>query len=209
MNQERRGREAAAFRDVRAVGFRASGFRPCAKDCLPRDPAGWKEPRRDPIPAVDLTPVGALEGRPGSPPGRRSHDARLLRPAVDLGADNVPRQRCEELRAARRQSPARDRRPRKRTARRAAAKRPGHACVRVRAVLPVGYAQRRARRCAGESNGACEESTSRDEESDLRTHALRVLSLSRAEIVRTPDRAASQRHRCCCSSAADRCSSHR
>ena len=63
-----------------------------------------QEPRRDPVPAADLAAVRAGERRPDPLSGNGSHDARLLRPAVDLGADDVRRQRREELRRRRLQA---------------------------------------------------------------------------------------------------------
>ena len=67
----------------------------------------------------------------------RADDARLLRAAVDLRADDVLPQRREQLRAARGESPAGAGRTRERPAWRVAAKRPGDVRRRPCRVLPV------------------------------------------------------------------------
>lgn len=61
----------------------------------PRSGAHELEGGREPVPAVDLAAVLAAEGREELVAGERARELGLLRPAVDVGADRVRRERRE------------------------------------------------------------------------------------------------------------------
>ena len=96
--------------------------------------ARGKEPRRDPLPTCDLAAVRPRERRADPLSVDGSDDARLLRPAVDLGAHGVLRERREQLRAARGQPRAGPYGPSQ------ASRRPGCSAA-SRSTLSVGAAE--------------------------------------------------------------------